>query len=75
MSKYDADIDFGKLPAAKLAACHPKLTCGVVWCMKCGKSQKVNSEECFINGWPECCSQTMTIDSPEERKILNEEGK
>lgn len=42
----------------------------MVWCKKCGRSQKVNPAECFQHGWPECCGETMTIDSPEEQKKL-----
>jgi len=55
-----------KLPDT-LATCHPKLTRGQVWCFKCGRSQKVNTAECFRSGWPKCCGETMSIDSPEER--------
>lgn len=50
-----------------LANCHPKLSRGMVWCTKCGRSEKVDSAECFASGWPECCGYTMTIDSPAER--------
>ena len=51
----------------KLAACHPKLTRGQVWCRTCGRSERVDSAECFRSGWPKCCGYTMTIDSPDER--------
>lgn len=44
-----------------------KLERGRVWCVKCGRSQDVDSAVCFQNGWPTCCGETMTIDSPEER--------
>jgi len=57
---------FGK----ELAKCHPSLVRGRVWCRTCGKTKKVNSEECLKNGWPKCCGQTMTIDSPAEQKKL-----
>ena len=46
----------------------PKLTRGVVWCLRCGESINVNAARCLAHGWPKCCGQTMTIDSPKERK-------
>ena len=46
-----------------------KLSRGIVWCVKCGRSQKVDSANCLKCGWPECCGGTMTIDSPEERQL------
>lgn len=52
----------------KLVNSHPSLQRGIVWCRKCGKSQKVNSSNCLQNGWPKCCGYTMTIDSPDEVK-------
>jgi Zn finger protein HypA/HybF involved in hydrogenase expression len=54
----------------KLAASHPSLTRGQVWCRKCGNSQAVNSATALANGWPKCCGYTMTIDSPEEHAWL-----
>lgn len=51
----------------KLGNCHPKLARGQVWCVKCGATQKVNSGQAMRNGWPLCCGETMTIDSPDER--------
>ena len=53
-----------------LAGTSPQLCRGQVWCLKCGRTQKVDSAECLGYGWPECCGETMTIDSPEERKEL-----
>lgn len=47
-----------------------KLSRGLVWCKFCGKEQKVDSAHCLGHGWPKCCGETMTIDSPEERKKL-----
>jgi hypothetical protein len=52
----------------KLGSCHPKLGREQVWCLKCGRTEKVDSAECFRSGWPKCCGETMTIDNPEERK-------
>lgn len=43
---------------------------GMVWCVVCGKSHSVNASYALAHGWPKCCGQTMTIDSPEERKQL-----
>lgn len=48
----------------------PQLKRGIVWCHECGASQQVDSAYCLRNGWPKCCSQTMSIDSPEERQQL-----
>lgn len=53
-----------------LGKCHPKLARGIVWCKKCGVFTKVNSDACLKKGWPKCCGETMTIDSPEERAQL-----
>lgn len=50
------------------AAVHPKLSRGQVWCLKCGRTEKVDSGACLRSGWPECCGETMTLDSPEERR-------
>lgn len=45
----------------------PQLRRGMVWCVKCGRSERVDSANALRHGWPKCCGQTMTIDSPEER--------
>lgn len=50
-----------------LGECHPKLARNLVWCIKCGREQRVIAGDCFREGWPLCCGQTMTIDSPAER--------
>lgn len=50
----------------KLAASHPKLERGQVWCRACGHTEKVDSADCLRTGWPKCCGYTMTIDPPEE---------
>jgi hypothetical protein len=52
----------------KIVDDNPKLKRGFVWCTKCGRKAKVDSAQCLRTAWPECCNQTMTIDSPEERK-------
>lgn len=50
-----------------LVAATPQLQRGMVWCKSCGASKKVNALACMKIGWPKCCGETMTIDSPEER--------
>jgi hypothetical protein len=47
----------------------PQLRRGIVWCRKCGASEAVNSAEALKSGWPKCCGETMTIDSPDEREV------
>lgn len=46
----------------------PQLRRGRVWCRTCGRSERVDSELALQHGWPTCCEQTMTIDSPEEQR-------
>lgn len=48
----------------------PQLKRGIVWCRKCGVSVATSSVMNLCNGWPKCCGETMTIDSPEERARL-----
>lgn len=52
----------------KTAESHSKLSRGVVSCLECGATQKVDSAHALANGWPKCCGYTMTIDDPKERK-------
>lgn len=40
---------------------------GQVWCTVCGRTVHVDAKACLRDGWPRCCKQTMTVDSPEER--------
>jgi hypothetical protein len=47
----------------------PQLKRGKVWCTVCGTEKDVDAAECLAKGWPECCGRTMTVDSPEERKV------
>ena len=42
----------------------PALKRGVVWCLKCGRSMKVDAARCLAHGWPKCCGKTMSIDNP-----------
>jgi hypothetical protein len=44
----------------------PQLKRGLVWCRKRKVQQAVDSRDCLRHGWPKCCGETMTIDSPEE---------
>ena len=48
----------------------PKLSRGQVWCFQCGRTEHVDSCECLQDGWPKCCGQTMTLDSPQERSDM-----
>lgn len=48
----------------------PELRRGMVWCIKCGKTEIVSPAHCLEHGWPKCCGQTMTTDSPEERGVV-----
>lgn len=48
----------------------PSLKRGRVWCHVCGHTEAVDSAQCLATGWPKHCGQTMSIDSPEERKRL-----
>ena len=49
----------------------PQLKRGQVWCTTCGRTERVNAVRATLGGgWPKCCGYTMTIDSPEERKVM-----
>jgi len=58
--------DFSKSVANDI----PQIRRGKVWCKRCGRSEFVNGAQCLRYGWPECCGETMTIDSPKERERL-----
>jgi Zn finger protein HypA/HybF involved in hydrogenase expression len=68
-------MNLPKVEYKELGQCHPSLARGQVWCLTCGRTQKVDSAKCLQTGWPKCCGETMTIDSPEERKRLEGKGK
>lgn len=51
-----------------IAASHPSLMRGVVWCGRCQRSRTVDPAKCLRDGWPKCCSGTMSIDKPVEVK-------
>ena len=48
----------------------PQLQRDQVWCRQCGKTKRTDSADAMRHGWPKCCGNTMTIDSPEEQKRL-----
>lgn len=53
-----------------LAQCHHKLARGRVWCHRCHHTLKIPVVPALRHGWPRCCGQTMSIDSPEEHWAL-----
>lgn len=57
---------------ASVTAAVPQLARGRVWCRTCGETRRVNAAYALAHGWPVCCGETMTIDSPEEREALAE---
>lgn len=58
---------------AGMAESAPQLRRGRVWCHVCGNTKIVDSAECLRSGWPKCHG-TMSVDSPEERKLLRKIG-
>jgi len=47
----------------------PQFKRGMVWCRKCGRSQRVDAVSATMGGgWPKCCGYTMTLDSPDEQR-------
>lgn len=46
----------------------PALKRGRVWCHTCGHTEAVDPAQCLRSGWPTHCGQTMSLDSPEERR-------
>lgn len=52
----------------RIAADVPQIERGKVWCIACGRMQRVDGAEALRNGWPMCCGATMTIDSPQWRR-------
>lgn len=66
MERFERAVRNGSTLHEKLAASHPSLARGQVWCRECGHTQRVDSAQALRTGWPEHCGYTMTIDSPEE---------
>lgn len=58
-------------PVIQQIADIPQIKRGIVWCVMCGRSESVDGGYALRHGWPECCGQTMTIDSPAERIALD----
>lgn len=51
----------------------PQFKRGKVWCAHCGRMERVDAVKATMGGgWPKCCGETMTLDSPEERARLNQ---
>lgn len=50
-----------------IAQAVPQIARGKVWCLVCKRMQYVDGADALRNGWPECCGETMTIDSPQWR--------
>lgn len=48
----------------EMAKSHPSLLAGKVWCGRCRRSRTVDPAKCLRDGWPKCCSGTMSIDMP-----------
>jgi hypothetical protein len=51
-----------------IAASHPSLLAGKVWCGRCGKPRTVDPAKCLQHGWPKCCDATMGLAKPAEVK-------
>lgn len=49
-----------------IAASHPSLLNGIVWCSRCRRSRIVDAAKCLRDGWPKCCGVTVSIDKPSE---------
>lgn len=66
--------DFARAPARHqtlydtIAASHPSLLAGIVWCSRCGTSRNVDAARCLREGWPKCCSGTMGLEKPAKAK-------
>lgn len=42
---------------------------GRVWCLKCGRSRKVDTYACMRSGkWPKHCGRRMVMETPEEHR-------
>lgn len=45
----------------EISRSHPSLIEGLVVCSRCGKRRKVDAARCLREGWPKCCSGTMSL--------------
>lgn len=50
----------------------PQIKRGLVYCHTCGRTEHISAAN-FTTGWPKCCGQTMSLDSPEERAAFKRE--
>lgn len=65
--------EFAKLASGlhqRIADDVPAIKRGRVWCKRCGAELEVDGARCLRDGWPTCCGETMTIDSPAEQAEL-----
>lgn len=44
-----------------MATSHPALKAGDVYCLTCGREERVDSAACLASGWPKCCGATMRL--------------
>ena len=57
-------LKLSKINYGRIAASHPSMQRGQVWCLECGATREVDPAHCLAHGWPRCCNRTMSIDSP-----------
>jgi len=48
----------------EIAASHPSLLGGRVFCPKCKTFRTVDAAKCLQHGWPRCCGATMSLHNP-----------
>lgn len=51
-----------------IAASHPSLLDGKVFCGRCGKPRQVDAAKCLRDGWPKCCGATVRLQAAEARQ-------
>ncbi len=62
--------EFARAPARHqslydtIAASHPSLLNGKVWCTRCRRMRTVDAAKCLRDGWPKCCGATVSIGEP-----------
>jgi len=52
----------------------PQVKRGKAWCRTCGQTARISALN-FNRGWPECCGETMSLDSPEEPALPTPSGR
>lgn len=57
----------------EIAASHPSLLRGRVYCPRCMKTRRVDAAECLRVGWPKCScgAGTMSIEQPKSPENKN----